>query len=162
MGLVYSSFTLLHVLCAAENVELPLLLNRAQSPGTQLKTKAALNRAGLAHHWYYRCHKLFGEQQSVAIGRAPTGRPRLVWADESIASLRTPTAIEDVKLAKRLHIDGVNLVLATHNLAFAARTRRRTSMGYDTVTKKFLDKTLCRSRKRFSRAEGLSRADDCA
>ena len=84
---------------------------------------ACLERVGLGHLAKQRADRLSGGQsQRVAIARALMQRPRVVFADEPVASL-DPAAAEDVmELFVRLMRDeGVTFVFTTHHLDHARR-----------------------------------------
>lgn len=83
----------------------------------------ALDRVGLADLALRRADCLSGGQsQRVAIARALVGEPRLLFADEPVASL-DPAAGEDVmQVFEQVTKDsGTTLIFTTHNLDHALR-----------------------------------------
>ena len=116
MGFVFQSFNLIPVLSAAENVELPLLVTGAAPNLARERAKEMLGRVGLAGRAGHRPGELSGgEQQRVAVARAPVAEPALVWADEPTGSLDSSTAGEIVELLHEVHAAGQTLVVVTHD-----------------------------------------------
>ena len=56
-----------------------------------------------------------GEQQRVAIARALLNEPELIIADEPTGNLDPDTSKEIMKLFKKLHKQGMTLLMATHD-----------------------------------------------
>ena len=56
-----------------------------------------------------------GEQQRVAIARALLNEPELIIADEPTGNLDPETSKEIMKLFKKLHAQGMTLLMATHD-----------------------------------------------
>jgi putative ABC transport system ATP-binding protein len=111
---------------AAENIEVPLLLDDVDRVERAERVSAALERVGLAAHAAKLPDQLSGgEQQRVAIARALVGKPALVLADEPTGSLDSETAQEVVRLLVESTIErGAAAVLVTHDLAVAAHADR--------------------------------------
>jgi phosphonate transport system ATP-binding protein len=82
-----------------------------------------LNRVGLSHLSERRADQLSGgESQRVAIARALMQRPKLMMADEPVASL-DPNAGEEV-MELFLHLigdEGITLIFVSHNLEHALK-----------------------------------------
>src|SRR2546421_6097125 len=90
MGFVFQAFNLLPVLTAAENVEIPLLLQRVRAGEARRRALDMLETLGLAHRAKHRPDQLSGgEQQRGAVARALLHRPAVVWADEPTGNLDT-------------------------------------------------------------------------
>lgn len=77
-----------------------------------------LSAVGLAHKAVDRADRLSGGQsQRVAIARALMQRPRMILADEPVASLDPNSGQEVMELMARLaRTQGATLVFTTHNL----------------------------------------------
>ena len=126
VGLVFQRFHLLPMLSAIENVELPLA--GARVPRRERRERAAevLERVGLADRLRHRPSELSGGQlQRVAIARALANDPVLVLADEPTGELDRATSRQILALFRELNAAGTTLVVATHDLEFAAGAHRR-------------------------------------
>jgi putative ABC transport system ATP-binding protein len=78
---------------AAENVEVPLLLDGLAQPARGARVTEALAGVGLAGEAAKLPDQLSGgQQQRVAIARALVARPAVVLADEPTANLDSETA----------------------------------------------------------------------
>jgi putative ABC transport system ATP-binding protein len=129
MGFIFQAFNLLPVLSAVENVELPLLLNGSSAKQARRRAQATLDRVGLSHRYDHRPNELSGgEQQRVAVARALTIEPALVWADEPTGNLDTATADRVMALLRELHGEGLTLVLVTHDPAIGETAQRVVTM----------------------------------
>ena len=124
VGLVLQAFHLVPGMTAAENVAVPIEL--ASQPDARARALAGLAAVGLAHRTgHYPAQLSGGEQQRVAIARALAARPALVFADEPTGNLDAVTgaAVMDL-LFERQRLDGVTLVLITHDVSLADRCGR--------------------------------------
>jgi ABC-type lipoprotein export system ATPase subunit len=124
IGFVFQFFHLIPTLTVAENVELPLLLDRAKPQPSAVT--ALLERLGIGHRARHRPAELSGgEMQRTAIARALVTKPQLVLADEPTGNLDSATGavILDV-LAEAVRDDGVALVMVTHDASAASRADR--------------------------------------
>ena len=114
---VFQAPSLVTILSAAENVEVPLRLRRVAPAERDARVAAALDDVGLGARSRHRPDELSGgEQQRVAVARALVGRPRLLLADEPTAQLDHETGLMIAALIRR-HVDrdGLTVVLATHD-----------------------------------------------
>ena len=116
MGFIFQSFNLIPVLTAAENVELPLLVNSVAPKIARERSREILARVGLADRGNHRPGELSGgEQQRVAIARALVAEPALIWADEPTGALDSKTAGGIVELLREVNAAGQTLVVVTHD-----------------------------------------------
>lgn len=116
MGFIFQSFNLIPVLSAAENVELPLLVNSVAPKVARERAREMLARVGLADRGNHRPGELSGgEQQRVAIARALVAEPALIWADEPTGALDSKTAGGIVELLREVNAAGQTLVVVTHD-----------------------------------------------
>ncbi|MDP8959768.1 MAG: ABC transporter ATP-binding protein [Actinomycetota bacterium] len=129
MGFIFQAFNLIPVFSALENVELPLLLNGVAAGEARRRAAETLERVGLAHRLEHKPAELSGgEQQRVAVARALTGQPAIVWADEPTGNLDTDNADKVMELLGKLNAEGLTIVLVTHDPAVSARAGRRVTM----------------------------------
>jgi putative ABC transport system ATP-binding protein len=129
IGFVFQRFYLLPMLTAWENVE--LVQSEAGRPAGErrARTRELLAYVGLGERAGHLPSQLSGgEMQRVAIARALANRPGLVLADEPTGELDDETGEQIGDLFDRVNADGTTLVIVTHNLALAARARRRLAM----------------------------------
>jgi len=126
LGFVFQFFNLLPTLTVAENVELPLALNRVAAPHARQRSRALLKELGLGDAVERFPEELSGgEQQRVAIARAVVHEPQLVLADEPTGNLDVETAGQVLALLRHTcERRGTTLVIATHSLDVAAQATR--------------------------------------
>lgn len=117
IGFIFQAFGLLPILSAAENVEIPLRLVRAEPAERERRIGELLGLVGLADRAKHRPHELSGgEQQRVAIARALANRPELLLADEPTGQLDSQTGRGIMALLRTLvHREGVTAIVATHD-----------------------------------------------
>jgi putative ABC transport system ATP-binding protein len=130
MGFIFQAFNLIPVFTAAENVELPLLLNGVPARRARAAAVAMLDRVELGHRTAHRPNQLSGgEQQRVTIARALAARPAIVWADEPTGNLDTHMADQVIALLHELNReDGQTIVLVTHDQGVGASAGRLVRM----------------------------------
>jgi len=119
IGYVPQAPSLVPILSAAENVEVPLRLRRTPAAERDARVAEALEEVGLGPRQTHRPDELSGgEQQRVAVARALVGRPRLLVADEPSAQLDHDTS-RSMAGVLRGHVasDGVTIVMATNDPA---------------------------------------------
>ncbi|HKO98385.1 MAG TPA: ABC transporter ATP-binding protein [Pyrinomonadaceae bacterium] len=130
MGLVFQFHHLLKDLTAAENVALPLMINREASRAALTAADVMLNSAGLGHRSTHLIGNLSGgEQQRVAVCRALMVRPVLVLADEPTGNLDA-AASEAIatSLVDYARNTPAMVIVATHSSNLAAMCDRRLSL----------------------------------
>lgn len=129
MGFIFQAFNLIPVFSAAENVELPLLLNGASPRKARAAAIETLEKVGLGKRVNHRPNELSGgEQQRVAVARALAGRPRIVWADEPTGNLDSETAKQVIGMLGELHRQGMTVMLVTHDAQIGGVSNRLIEM----------------------------------
>jgi putative ABC transport system ATP-binding protein len=120
VGFVFQDFNLLPSLSVAENIALPLRLDRKPVDKSRIRELAGL--VGIASQLGRLPHTLSGgQQQRVAIARALVTRPEVVFADEPTAALDPYTSEAIVALLHRAVDElGQTVVVVTHEPAVAA------------------------------------------
>ncbi|MFX5813250.1 ATP-binding cassette domain-containing protein, partial [Acinetobacter baumannii] len=78
----------------------------------------ALDRVGLLHKALTRVDQLSGgQQQRVGIARALTQQPKLILADEPVASLDPATSEKVVEILRQIcKEDGISAVVSLHQV----------------------------------------------
>jgi putative ABC transport system ATP-binding protein len=119
VAFIFQAFGLLPILSAAENVEVPLRLVRAEPRARDARVAELLELVGLAERSGHRPHELSGgEQQRVAIARALANRPKLLLADEPTGQLDSHTGHAIMGLLRNVvRTEGVTAIVATHDPA---------------------------------------------
>jgi putative ABC transport system ATP-binding protein len=117
IGFVFQAFGLLPILSAAENVEVPLRLVRAEPRERDRRVQELLELVGLGDRARHRPHELSGgEQQRVAVARALANRPSLLLADEPTGQLDSQTGRAVMVLLQHvIKSEGVTAIVATHD-----------------------------------------------
>ena len=129
-GFIVQGLALLPQATAAENVEVPLLLDAVEPEARDRQVAGALERVGLAQHSVKLTDQLSGgQQQRVAIARALVAEPAVVLADEPTGSLDSVTAQDIVALliAAARERDAA-VVMVTHDPTVAAHADRVVAM----------------------------------
>jgi putative ABC transport system ATP-binding protein len=126
IGFVFQSFHLIPRLCAAENVELPLMLAGVAPKDRRRRADEIFKAVGLTERAHHRPDQLSGGQrQRVAIARATIMQPRLILADEPTGNLDRASGEEVVKTLEALNERGLTLLIVTHDPQIGRRARRR-------------------------------------
>jgi putative ABC transport system ATP-binding protein len=124
VGFIFQNFQLLPTLTALENVMVPLELRGEKN--IRARSLDLLDKVGLSgrvHH--YPAQLSGGEQQRVSLARAFSNSPRILFADEPTGNLDAETSDKVIRLLFDLnHEAGTTLVIVTHNLDLAAKTKR--------------------------------------
>jgi putative ABC transport system ATP-binding protein len=131
IGFVFQGFNLLSRTTALENVELPLMYTHHRLTSRQQREAAmqALDMVGLRDRAGHHPNQLSGgQQQRVAIARALVNQPAMLLADEPTGNLDTQTSIEIMGVFQKLNVQGITVVMVTHELDIASYTRRNVIM----------------------------------
>lgn len=124
VGFVFQDFQLLPTLTALENVAVPLEL---QGSKNAIKiSKELLEKVGLGDRFdHYPTQLSGGEQQRVAVARAFSNAPSILFADEPTGNLDAETGEKVIDLLFNLNKEsGTTLVIVTHDLELAQKTQR--------------------------------------
>ena len=124
VGFIFQNFQLLPTLTALENVMVPLELRAEKN--SKRRAMDLLDKVGLSdrgHH--YPTQLSGGEQQRISLARAFSNNPKILFADEPTGNLDAETSDKIVNLLFDLNKEaGTTLVLVTHNMDLASKTRR--------------------------------------
>lgn len=121
IGFVFQFHYLLGDLTAAENVALPLLIQRQRPRDAFMRANLRLAEFGLEQRARHPVvHLSGGEQQRVALARALVTEPNLILADEPTGNLDTSISEEIAKtLTNYVKKHSRMAVIATHNPGLA-------------------------------------------
>ncbi len=135
-GFVFQFGQLVPELTAADNVALPLLLNRVRRREARERALSWLARLGLEGKDARRTGELSGgEAQRVAVARALAMRPRVLFADEPTGSLDSLAGEKVMDLLTGLaREEGTTVVLVTHDARVAAYAEREVVVRDGRVT----------------------------
>jgi cell division transport system ATP-binding protein len=126
-GMVFQDFRLIRDKTIFEN--LAYCLRMTGTLERQVITRAVsrvLNAVGIYGKRNNFPHELSGgEQQRAAVGRALIHEPPILLADEPTGNLDEQTGFEIMMLLEQLHLVGTTIIVATHNVDFAARFATR-------------------------------------
>lgn len=130
LGFVFQGFNLLPRTTAVDNVELPMLYDRASRwTNTRQAAIDALTRVGLGARLDHEPSELSGgQQQRVAIARALVTQPTLLLADEPTGNLDSHTTVDVMSLFQALNDQGITIVLVTHEPDVAQYAKRIVEM----------------------------------
>ncbi len=124
IGFVFQAFNLMPSLTVAQNIGLPLRLDRRRVRRSTVREVAA--RVGLEKRLRHRPSQLSGgQQQRVAIARALVTAPEVVFADEPTGALDTRNGRDVLTLLREVvDQDGHTVVMVTHDPVAAAHADR--------------------------------------
>jgi putative ABC transport system ATP-binding protein len=125
-GFVFQFGQLVPELTVADNIALPLLLNRVKRKAAYARAADWLPRLGLDGLGARRTGELSGGQaQRVALARAVVAQPRVLFADEPTGSLDTLTGEMVMDLLVGIaREENMTVVLVTHDARVAAYADR--------------------------------------
>ncbi|OAN11635.1 macrolide ABC transporter ATP-binding protein [Photobacterium jeanii] len=125
IGFVFQSFNLLEYASALDNVALPLVYGGVSLKERRQRAAVLLEKVGLGNRMHHKPNQLSGGQkQRVAIARALVNEPQIILADEPTGALDTKSGAEIEALFNQLHQEGRTLIVVTHDLELAQRTKR--------------------------------------
>jgi lipoprotein-releasing system ATP-binding protein len=127
VGFVFQFHHLLPEFTALENVLMPArLAGNGESTSSIARAKMLLGEVGLSHRLNHRPGELSGgECQRVAVARAMMNKPRILIADEPTGNLDGDAAATLQRILESLaREENTTLIVATHNLDFAAAMER--------------------------------------
>lgn len=127
MGMVFQSFNLFNNLNVLENCTLApihlLKMNKTESIALAIKY---LKKVGMKDFIYANPMELSGGQkQRVAIARALCMSPDLMLFDEPTSALDPETVGEVLEVIKKLALEGMTMVIVTHEMQFAKAVSHR-------------------------------------
>jgi polar amino acid transport system ATP-binding protein len=121
MGIVFQSFNLFPHMSVLDNVTLsPRRVHDVARAEAEARARELLARFGLAGRADDYPDRLSGgQQQRVAIVRALATSPEVMLLDEITSALDPELVAEVLDVVRQLKIDGMTMVIATHEMGFA-------------------------------------------
>jgi len=125
IGFVFQSFNLENTQTALENVMMPLIFAGVSGKDRKEKAKKALEAVGLGDKIKHRPNEMSGGQrQRVSIARALVNQPQIIFADEPTGNLDSKNGELIMKLLNDLNSRGYTIIMVTHNLEEAKKSKR--------------------------------------
>lgn len=120
-GFVFQQFNLIQNRTAVENVmEGPIVVKGMGKEEARELAISHLERVGVGHRIDARVPEMSGgEQQRVAIARSLAMSPQCLLLDEPTSALDPELVAEVLDVVKQLALDGVTMVIVTHEMGFA-------------------------------------------
>ncbi len=132
VGFIFQQYQVIGNLSVLQNVLLGLLGTKSYwniffSKEERVKAEEAIELVGLADKIHARVDQLSGGQkQRVGIARAVLQNPKVILADEPVASLDPVTSEEILSLLKRINQEkGTTMICNLHQLEYAKRYGER-------------------------------------
>ena len=121
VGMVFQRFNLFPHLSALHNVTLaPREVRGMGRRAAEEWAHACLEQVGLADRARSFPHQLSGgQQQRIAIARALAMSPQVLLCDEITSALDPELTFEVLEVIRKLACDGMTILMATHEMAFA-------------------------------------------
>jgi polar amino acid transport system ATP-binding protein len=121
VGIVFQSFNLFPHMSVVDNVTIaPRKVLRLPARVAVDRAMGLLTRIGLADKAREYPDRLSGgQQQRVAIARALAMEPQLLLLDEITSALDPELVAEVLNIVRELAVDGMTIVMATHEMGFA-------------------------------------------
>jgi ABC-type lipoprotein export system ATPase subunit len=126
LGFVFQDFNLLDTLTLAENVALPLSLDRQRGKNIPQQVSELMHFLGIADQMQrYPYEVSGGQQQRAAVARAIIHRPRLLLADEPTGNLDSASARSLLELFQQLNNQQqATILMVTHDPFSASYSQR--------------------------------------
>lgn len=127
MGMVFQSFNLFNNKTVLENCTLaPIKLLKTDKITAELNALKLLDKVGMKDFAYAPVGQLSGGQkQRVAIARALAMNPKIMLFDEPTSALDPEMVGEVLQVIKQLALEGMTMVIVTHEMSFAKEVSDR-------------------------------------
>jgi len=130
IGMVFQRFNLFPHMTAVGNVmEAPCRVKGEPKDAVRERAQALLDRVGLGDRGgAYPSQLSGGQQQRVAIARALAMQPKLMLFDEPTSALDPELVGEVLDVMRGLALDGMTMIVVTHEMGFAREVADRVIM----------------------------------
>ena len=126
LGVVFQDFRLLKDKTVYENVAFAQRVIGESSRTIRESVPHMLKMVGLSSKYKFFPHQLSGgEQQRVAITRAPINRPEILLADEPTGNLDPHNAMEIMGLLEKINRRGTTVIVVTHSHEIVDMMKKR-------------------------------------
>jgi putative lysine transport system ATP-binding protein len=127
MGMVFQSFNLFNNKSVLDNCTLaPIKLLKMDKQEAQIQALKLLDKVGMKEFAYAPVIQLSGGQkQRVAIARALAMNPKIMLFDEPTSALDPEMVGEVLQVIKTLALEGMTMVIVTHEMSFAKEVSDR-------------------------------------
>ena len=127
IGMVFQSFNLFNNLNVIDNCTVALRkLKKMSKADSEVKAESMLKKVGLLEYKNQNVNNLSGGQkQRVAIARSLCMEPDIMLFDEPTSALDPEMVGEVLEIMKSLAIDGMTMIVVTHEMAFAKEVSDR-------------------------------------
>ena len=124
MGFVFQRFYLIPTLTVRENVGMPLVFYKNNSPNNNIDR--ILDSVGLSDRANHLPRELSGGQmQRVAVARALVGNPSIILADEPTGNLDSRNTDDIIDIFRSLTAgNGITIIISTHDMNIAKKCDR--------------------------------------
>ncbi len=121
VGVVFQDFQLFDTMNVLENVALPYRLKNnvsiLQANEKALQQLTAFGCENIVEQYPYQCSG--GQKQRIAIARALILEPSTLLIDEPTSALDKENTLLLISMLKQLNVNGLTIVVITHDLFFA-------------------------------------------
>lgn len=133
MGMVFQHFNLFPHLTVLENITLaPVTLKLQTKQQAEENARVLLERVGLTDKAdVYPSTLSGGQKQRIAIVRSLAMNPEVMLFDEPTSALDPEMVGEVLSVMKQLAVDGMTMIVVTHEMGFAREVADRVLFMYD-------------------------------
>lgn len=135
VGMVFQQFNLFPHMNALQNITLgPTLTNKKPKREAERLAMELLRKVGLSgKENSYPSQLSGGQQQRVAIARALAMEPKVMLFDEATSALDPELVGEVLNVMKQLAMDGMTMIVVTHEMGFAREAAHRVGFMDDGI-----------------------------